>query len=210
MPAAVDVSVAYTTDYYFRGTQLGDSFIEAAIDYSEGDLYVGMWTAQPFQDGKDGSEYENEIDFYAGYGFALSDVLALDLGVCVYAYPELNGGETSTTEPFIGISFDSVLAPSIYVFYDITLEILTVEGSFGYSIDIDEASSIDLGLSVGNVSPDDGDSANYYVLSAGYGYSIGETASFSASINYTDGDSELVGGNWDDGFYASVGLSVGF
>jgi len=208
--AAVDVTAAYTTDYYFRGTQLAQSIIETAVDYSEGDFYAGVWTAQPFEDAEDGSQIENEIDYYAGYGFALSDIASLDIGATAYVYPELDEGDDVTVEPYIGIAFDTVLAPSLYIYYDVTLEAMTIEGCIGHSFEIDEASSIDFGLSVGNVSPDEGDSAIYYLLSAGYGYSIGETASFSLGVNYTDGDDALVGGNTDDGFYASIGLSVGF
>lgn len=208
--AGVDVTTAYTSDYYFRGTQLAQSIIETAVDYSEGDFYMGVWTAQPFEDAEDGSEIENEIDFYGGYGIALSETAALDIGIAAYMYPELDDGDEITYEPFIGIAFDTPLAPSFYVYYDLTLESLTLEGSIGHSFEIDESSSIDIGLSVGNVSPDEGDSAMYYLLSAGWGYALAETASLSIGFNYTDGDDELVGGNTDDGFYASIGISVGF
>ena len=208
--AGVDVTTAYTSDYYFRGFQLADSIIEAAIDYSEGDFYLGTWTAQPFSPAEDDSIYQNEIDFYGGMGFALSDAISLDVGMCAYIYPELESGDTATYEPYIGVAFDSPLSPSFYVYYDLTLEILTLEGSIGYSVEIDETSTLDFGVSLGSISPDEGDSAIYYTASIGYGLAIGETASFSASLNYQDGDDEITAGNWDDGFYASVGLSVGF
>ena len=208
--AAVDVTTAYTTDYYFRGFQLADSIIEAAVDYSEGDFYLGAWTAQPFDAAGDDSIYQNELDIYGGMGFALSDTISMDVGLCAYIYPELSDGDTATYEPYVGIAFDAALAPSFYVYYDVTLEALTLEGSIGHSIEIDETSTLDFGLSVGSISPNEGDSAIYYGASVGYGLSIGETASFSASLGYQDGDDAIVGGNWDDGFYASVGLSVGF
>jgi len=208
--AGVDITTAYTTDYYFRGFQLADSIIETAVDYSEGDFYLGAWTAQPFDDAEGGAEFQNELDIYGGMGFALSDTISLDVGLCAYIYPELDDGDTATYEPYIGVAFDTALAPSFYVYYDVTLEALTLEGSIGYSVEIDETSSLDFGLSLGSISPDEGDSAIYYTASLGYGLAIGETASFSASVNYQDGDDEIVGGNWDDGFYASVGLSVGF
>ena len=208
--AAVDVSVAYTSDYYFRGFQLADSIIEAAVDYSEGDFYAGMWTAQPFEGAGDGLVYLNEIDFYGGYGVALGDVASLDFGICAYVYPELDEGDEATYEPYIGLSFDAPLAPTAYVYYDLTLEILTVEGSLGYSIEVDETSTVDLGVALGSVMPDEGDSGLYWTASLGYSKSIGDTASFSASVNYNDGEDVLSSGNWDDGFYFSLGLSVGF
>lgn len=208
--AAVDISTAYTSDYYFRGTQLADSFIETAIDYSDGDFYLGVWTAQPFSAADDDSLYGNEIDFYGGYGIALGESISLDVGLTAYVYPELDEGDTATYEGFIGVAFDTVLSPSIYMYYDVTLEVLTFEGSLGYSVEIDESSTIDFGVAAGLVSPDEGDSAMYYTASVGYGLSLAENASFSASLNYQDGESELTGGNWDDGFYFSVGLSASF
>jgi len=208
--AAVEVGTAFTSDYYFRGFQLADSIIEASIDYTEGDFYLGTWTAQPFEAAEDDSVYGNEIDFYGGYGFALGEKASLDLGICAYVYPELSEGDTATYEPYIGVSFDTLLSPSIYVYYDLTLEILTVQGSLGYSVEIDDSSSVDFGVSLGNISPDEGDSAMYYTASISYGLSLGETGSFSASLNYQDGDSDITAGNWDDGFYFSVGVSAGF
>ncbi|MEQ9825855.1 MAG: TorF family putative porin [Puniceicoccaceae bacterium] len=208
--AAVEISTAYTSDYYFRGVQLADSIIEAAIEYSDGDFYLGVWTAQPFAAADDDTLYGNEIDFYGGYVIALSETVALDVGLTAYVYPDLDEGDTATYEGYLGVSFDAPLSPALYVYYDVTLEVLSVEGSLGYSVAIDETSSLDFGVAAGLVSPDEGDSAMYYTASIGYGLSLAENASFSASLNYQDGESELTGGNWDDGFYFSVGLSASF
>jgi uncharacterized protein (TIGR02001 family) len=209
VPAAVDVSVAYTSDYYFRGSQLADSIIEAAVNYSEENFYAGVWTAQPFEDAADDTEYQNEIDFCVGYG-AAAGIASYDFGMTAYVYPELDEGDDSTYEAYAGVSLDLPAAPSLYVYYDVTLEVLTIEGGLSHSIELDETSTIDFSVSLGDVIPDEGDSGIYYLASLGYGLSIGETASFSASLNYTDGDDILTGGNWNDGFYFSVGLSVGF
>lgn len=204
--AAIDLTTGYSSDYYFRGVQLADSIIEAAIDYSEGDFYAGVWTAQPVERG-DGGLWENEIDFYAGYGAALSDIIAADIGFTAYVYPELEDGDTTTWEPFVGFAFDTELAPAIYFYYDVTLETFTVEGSVGHSFEIDEMTSFDIGAYVGNASPDGGDDTTYYGLSAGVGYSLSDTASLSASINYQDAEDVV---NQDDGLYFSVGITGSF
>jgi uncharacterized protein (TIGR02001 family) len=196
--AAVDVSVGYNSDYYFRGIQLADDFIDASIEYSEGAFTVGVWTAQPLD-----SIYVQEYDVYAGWGTSLTDGVSLSLGLTGYIYSE----GKSTWEPYIGLSFDEApLAPSLTFFYDLTLQIFTGEAGFGYSIAIDDASGIDLGVSVGYAATNS-DSSTYYVLSAGYSYAFSESSSFSASVNYTDGNNVT---QWDDGIYFTVGMSMGF
>lgn len=43
--SSLTLSTAFNSDYYFRGTQLADSFIETAVDYTYGDFYAGLWYA---------------------------------------------------------------------------------------------------------------------------------------------------------------------
>jgi uncharacterized protein (TIGR02001 family) len=208
--AAVEISTAYTSDYYFRGIQLADSIIETAINYSNDSFYLGVWTAQPFEKAGDNAVYLNEIDFFGGFGVSLSETISLDIGATAYVYPELSDGDKATYEGFVGIAFDTILSPAVYLYYDVTLEAFTVQGSIGHTFEIDESSSLELGFALGNVSPDEGDSAMYYTASLGYSLALGETASFSAKLGYQDGDSDITAGNWDDGFFFSVGLAVGF
>jgi uncharacterized protein (TIGR02001 family) len=211
MSAAVDVTVGYTSDYYFRGTQLADDILEAEVEISldEG-FYLGVWTAQPLTNPAPGWLFENEVNFWAGYGLDVGSGVEMDFGLTAYWYPELSDDDSVTYEAYMGAAFDTLLDPSVYVFYDFTLKALTLEGSIGYSYEIDEVSSLDFGLSLGYVDPDGGDSGIYYLVSVGYGYALAENASFSLSANYTDGDSALSGYNWDDGFYFAAGLTVGF
>jgi uncharacterized protein (TIGR02001 family) len=202
--AAIDVTTAYTSDYYFRGTQLANDIVEAAVDFSEGDFYAGIWTAQPINDGPGGAEIQNEIDFYTGIGISVTETFALDLGITAYVYPELDEGDQETYEFFVGGALDVVLSPALYFYYDETLETWTTEISASYGVELAKG-ALDFGVSFGNVSPDGGDSAVYYLGSVSYSYS-----GFSATLSYTDGDDELVGGNWDDGIYFSLGFSAGF
>jgi uncharacterized protein (TIGR02001 family) len=199
LPAAFEASVGYNSDYYFRGVQLSDDFVEAGIEFSEGSFYAGVWTAQPLD-----SEYVKEYDLYAGYGIDASEEIALDFGATAYIYSE---GD-STYEFFAGASFDFGLpvAPAVYFYYDIELEVFTAEVSAGYTIEIDEVSSVELSAAVGHARSDDSD-YNYYLLSASYSYAISDALSVSASVNYTDA-SDIT--NKDDGFYYSIGGSFSF
>jgi uncharacterized protein (TIGR02001 family) len=199
LPAAVDVSFGYTSDYYFRGWQLADEIIEASVEYADDSgFYIGAWTAQPLDSGPDW-----EIDYYAGYGFGLSETVSLDLGVATYTYETAD----STWEPFIGVAVDTTLAPSLYAYYDLDLEILTFEGGISHSIEIDEASGVELAANLGFVTPDEGDEYTYFKLSAGYSYAFSESGSFGLSASYTDASEELT---WDDGFYYGASLAFSF
>ncbi|HOO92983.1 MAG TPA: hypothetical protein PKX94_05910 [Opitutales bacterium] len=210
---SLTLSTAFNSDYYFRGTQLADSFIETAVDYTYGDFYAGLWYASPFEavDSDLGAYYANELDIFAGYGIAVNDLMSVDLGVTAYYYPELPSDDNPTWEPYVGVAFDTTLSPTAYVYYDVTLEIWAFEGGVSYSFPMeDESASFDVEAKAGYVSPDEGDGGFYFNLAANYVYSITDTASAKLGVAYTDGDSELSGGNWDNGFCFTGGLSIGF
>ena len=83
--------------------------------------------------------------------------------VTLYYYPELDtsgGADSSTFEPYVGVS-GSVggFSPGAYVYYDTTLEVLTLEGSIGYSVALEPAgASLDFSAALGRADPDVGSS----------------------------------------------------
>lgn len=83
LTAGVDVS----NIYLFRGADLGGDagglgLISGWLEADAGGAYVGVWAASG--DGSAGTEY----DLYAGYGFNITDDIALDLNVTNFIYPE--------------------------------------------------------------------------------------------------------------------------
>lgn len=181
---SISTTFGWESSYMFRGAELALGTFQASVDASftagPGDLYIGIWTAQPTDDLEvDGSEFGgisgrypigSEIDVYAGYAFVVADIVTLDAGVTVYYYPEEfsitfedaeTEGETTsavfeednTTEAYFGASFDVPVSPSIYVFYDFDLENFTLEAAGGHSFPIgDSGLSVDIGGFVGWVS----------------------------------------------------------
>ncbi|NNE57396.1 MAG: hypothetical protein HKN36_04750 [Hellea sp.] len=184
---SVSTSIDYVTDYVFRGVSLADSAVQPGVELATGDFYIGAWASTGV--GNTSVFAGDEIDLYAGYGVALSDSVSADLGVTYYHYPqggglfETDGGAAGTYEVYAGLAFDAPLSPSVYGYYDFTLEAFTVEGSVGHSVPMGPKTSLDLGLAAGLV---DGD---------GFGWEYGQ-ASAAVGYSFTDDVSAYVGANF--------------
>jgi len=218
---SVSTSIDYVSDYVFRGVSLADSAIQPGVEVAVGDFTVGAWFSTGV--GETSILAGDEVDLYASYGFALSDLISASVGGTYYHYPQggglfsTNGGASGTYEVNAGLAFDTVLAPSVTAYYDFTLEAFTLEGGVGHSFPAGDKSSVDLGATVGLV---DGD---------GFSYEYG-SASASLGYAFTDAVSTYVGGNFvvssedtldfrdivlgDGGkgslFWAGVGVAAGF
>jgi uncharacterized protein (TIGR02001 family) len=190
---SISATVAWESDYIFRGVQLAEEFFAPSVDVSYGDFYVGMWAAMPID-----AEYFNEVDFYAGYGFGINEMLSADVGITAYTYPE-DGAPEDTTEGYAGLSFETELSPAIYVYYDFDLQNLTIEGSVGHSIALSEEGSVDMTAYLGWVALDENTMGfdDYYYLGAGvaYSYAFTDNASFSIGVNWAGSSEDTMGTN---------------
>ncbi|MFW6353576.1 MAG: TorF family putative porin [Verrucomicrobiota bacterium] len=178
---SVTTTFAWESSYVFRGVQLAEETYMPAVDFAFGDAYAGIWAAMPV------SNEPNEVDFYAGYGLTVADDLTLDVGVTHYTYPDSGADileDDSTTEIYVGTSFDAPFAPSVYAYYDFDLETFTLEGSAGHSIELDDRTTFDMSGALGYVNPDVSDSYTYAVGSVGLGYAINDYVSGSLYANY--------------------------
>ncbi len=179
---SVTSTFAWESEYVFRGVKFAQNAFQPGLDIELGDLYVGTWgsfaTNDSYADG-------NEINFFGGYGIALDDVFSLDLGVTVYYFPP---SDDNTTEIYAGIAADTVASPSAYIFYDFDLEALTIEGSIGHSIPLDQSLSLDLGAFAGFVTPDEGDDYFYYGLTADVSLEVNATSSASVGVRFAGND----------------------
>jgi len=188
--SAQDVSVStgvdIVSDYVFRGVSLADTAIQPYAEATVGSLTFGAWSSTGF--GSTSAIAGDEIDLYASYNFAASDMVSLDAGITYYHYPqggslfETEDGAAGTYEVSLAAGFDTMLSPTIAAYYDLTLEAFTVEGGIGHSVPMSDKASLDLGATVGLV---DGDGFSY------------EYGSASAAIGYalSDNTSAYVGGN---------------
>ncbi len=210
---SVTLDVTYVSDYIFRGIKLGDASIQPSVEASYGDFYAGAWHSSEISSG----EGLTETDFYAGYGFAATDTISIDAGVTQYTY---NGGSgIDSTELFVGAALDSILSPSLYVYYDFDLENLTLEASIGHSFPIDAINaSLDLSGKVGYVDLEDSINSvgdyMYYVAGASIPFKLSETATLTVGVDYIyNTEDEVTAFNNDGGddiLVGKVGISIGF
>jgi uncharacterized protein (TIGR02001 family) len=103
--AEASANVAFTTDYRFRGISQTDRdfALQGGFDYAwDSGVYIGTWasnvdgfSSNPI-DGDGGAQAE--LDFYAGYGFAITDTLSFDFNTLYFYYP---GASTAGNQPEI-------------------------------------------------------------------------------------------------------------
>ncbi len=207
---SVETNFAFESEYVFRGVQLATESFQPSIDFGYEDFYLGLWTNQPIEDGS-----ADEIDYYAGYQFAATDLISVDLGATVYHYPDTTG-DNDTLESFVGLNFDTIASPAVYVFYDYDLEAFTYEASVGHSFNVDEDNAIVVGATAGYVSLDDSNISNspseyfYYGASADWVYTLSETAKLAIGVRGSGNDEHLGPNGRDANLSAGFSFSAGF
>lgn len=220
---SVSTSIDYVTDYVFRGVSLAESAVQPGVEIASGDFYAGAWASTGI--GETSIFAGDELDLYAGYGLSLSDSLSADVGVTYYHYPQggslfaTEDGGAGTYEVFAGLAYDTTLSPSLYAYYDFTLEAFTVEGGLGHSISTGDKTSVDLGLSAGLVDGD-GFSYEYGQLSAALGYAFTDDVSAYVGANYALSSEDTLIGDYDlttldadfkkNKLFFGAGISAGF
>lgn len=197
---SANVTFGWESEYVFRGVKLAEYAFTPAVDISYGGFYAGIWAALPVDTDRsvlptDGGLGGNEVDIYAGYSFAATDLISVDFGFTYYTYPDAQDDLFDTfdsdeaegfnsLEPFIGVAFDVMLQPAVYVFYDIHYENLTVEASLGHTFEVAESMGVEVGGFAGMVSLDtelydDIDDYFYVGASIDFVYTILENVSAS-------------------------------
>lgn len=196
----VSATIDYTTDYVFRGVSLADSAIQPGVEVSAGDFYAGAWFSTGV--GDTSIFAGDEVDLYAGYGLSLSDTISADVGVTYYHYPQggslfsTNGGGSGTYEVYAGLALDTTLAPSVYAYYDFTLEAFTLEGSVGHSVPLGDSLSLDLGLTAGLVDASGGGGWEWAQASAAVSHAFSDDVSAYVGANFAINSEDLL--NYED------------
>lgn len=209
---SVSTSIDYATEYVFRGTSFGADVIQPGVEAAFGDFYAGVWGSLGV--GDTSILTADEIDYYAGYGFTLSDTISADVGLTIYHFPQFggvfDGGDDGAGfyEPYFGLSFDTALAPSVYAYYETETETLSLVGSVGHSIPMGDKTSLDLGLEAGYV-----DDVNEYATgSAAFSYAFTDDVSAYVSANYSLSSEDTLDylDPKDNAFFFGTGIAAGF
>lgn len=221
---SISSTFAWESDYIFRGVQLAEEYFAPSVDLSYGNFYAGIWAALPFDDDFYNDGYEvgldyydgSEVDYYAGYGFGVSETVSGDVGFTYYTYDgqeDFFDSDSNTFEIYGGLSFEAPFSPAVYAFYDFDARdgTFTIEASGGHSIEVSEDASVDFGLYLGYADPSRGAEWTYYGASAAYVYAFTDSASASVGLNYYGADEDKIDLNTDDNaFTFSVSFTAGF
>ncbi|WP_448586391.1 TorF family putative porin [Thermaurantiacus sp.] len=108
-PFSVSGTVAFVTDYRFRGVSQSDNSvaIQGGLTFShESGLYAGFWSSSLAGWGTFGGP-NVELDLFGGYTFDLGPV-GMDAGFTVYTYP---GGADTTTFVELYVKASGSLGP---------------------------------------------------------------------------------------------------
>lgn len=202
----VTVDFPYASKYVFRGVELAQGSFQPSVKVTAGDFYAGLWTNQPVTRNTD-----NEIDLFAGYGFALNENWSLDLGGTLYYYPEANtslGLDEHTFEGYVGVT-GAVGGVNLgaYTYYDFDLKSLTIQGNIGYSIPLSAEASLDFSANLGHVSPDGASDYTYYGAGVAVPYKLTDHATVTGGVNYASHDITGLEGSH---LWYNVGINLSF
>ena len=217
---SADASVSFLSKYVWRGYELSDDsvVIQPSLSVSYMGFGANLWAnLDTDYIGTDSTKW-NETDLTLSYDGAV-DKLGYGVGYIYYALDSVN----DTQEIYGTLSYDTLLSPSLTVYYDIDdfsgdwYANLSISHSFALS----EAVSLDLGFAAGYYYVDDGDYSALHdgVLSASISFPVGKYVTISPELHYSfplSNDAKdfytatSVDGN-DDGYvYGGVTASFAF
>jgi len=184
----VSGTVAFTTDYRFRGlTQTDlDPAAQGSIDLTYGDFYAGIWGSN-IDFATDASV---EIDLYGGYTFEYEGI-GFDIGGVYYLYPNAGdapNAELDFFEAYLGLSYDvgvASLGLTGYYSPEFTGEVgdaYYIEGS----VTVPLFEGLEASAALGYQSFDNPASIDYTNWNIGVTYALTEKVSVDVRYNDTD------------------------
>jgi hypothetical protein len=212
-PEASQLSVAsslgYESQYVNMGTQYAEAIFVPTVDVSYGNTYVGLWMGIPAENAE---RYVTEADLYAGWRHELTETFSVDLGATRYAYDEIGDDflhDDNTLEFYAGVSANTMLSPSFYLYRDIDGNCNTFEASVSHGIDLAKQLSLNLAAQVGYISSDT-ESYEYYMTSADLEYKLAGNASAVAGARFGGSSDERIFGDINDPDPAKNAIWYGF
>ena len=121
--ASISVDNAIVSRYIWRGFDLTPNNNAATqpsvtfLDEGTG-IFFNFWNSTGFD--RDKTSGADEWDFSAGFSRSLSGLVSASLGYIYYSYPNIAGHNISH-EFSAGLSFGTILSPSVTAYYDCNL-----------------------------------------------------------------------------------------
>lgn len=174
----IEVEAQFDTlsEYVFRGQSRGAQSITSQNTFT---LPGGLSGGAAYIAGidPDSAVQRDEIRAFVNYAVPLDSTISIDVGGTYYYFPqaggffETRGGSAGSYEVYGSVGLDEVfLSPKATVFYDLTLENLTLEGAIEHNFDLPRKGwTGSVGLTAGYVDEDNSFVANDAALDYGYG-----------------------------------------
>ncbi len=202
---SVSVDLKFDSEYIFRGVQLADDAFHPSIEIAQDDFYIGAWAAQPLEGRGSPERWDDELDFYGGYGWAINEKTSFDVGAAYYTFQSAD----SAFEPYIGIVHEiQGVETSVYLYRDLDRDTTSAEGEARYSLPLGAAWSLDLRTHLGVVDSDDGGNYLYYGADVIVPIELNDRAVFSVGLHYSDNDIGFLVP--DNNLHGSTTISIGF
>ncbi|WP_291315547.1 hypothetical protein [Desulfuromonas sp.] len=209
-----DAYVSINSMYLWRGFDLSadDSFVaQPGADVSFGGFSLGWWGNMSENTGE-----MNEVDLVLDYSFDLGELVSMSIGNILY---DVDGFKT-TNELYLGVSLNTVLEPSLTIYYD--YDECEETGAFytfsvGHGFDLAENIGLGIGALVSYNQESDFAVGNYSdlhnaELSLGLDYSVTDQIVVSPAVIYStpmSDDAEDISGI-DDEFMGGVTVALNF
>ncbi len=112
---AFEVTTDFYSKYVWRGQNLVDDWVwQPGISASYQGFTAGLWGSLDLTHENGQSGEFTEYDFYGDYSVDLCEGIGASVGYINYKFP--SGG--TTQEIYGGLSFDTLLSPSVALYYD--------------------------------------------------------------------------------------------
>lgn len=201
----LSLDLTFDTKYVFRGAQLADNVFHPSIEFGKDDFYAGLWAAQPIENRGYPEEWEDEVDFYMGQGWAIGENTSVDFGAAYYYFPT---GD-NRLEPYLGMTREVMgIETSVYLYRDLEIDATTSEGSARYTVPLGPRSSVDVSAHFGLLDVDDLGKYLYYGADVVFPIELKENAVFSIGVHYSDSDEGSP--TPESHFHGSTSITIGF
>lgn len=205
----------YTSDYIFRGGDVGNNLFDASLNFSgsgevgglgELDWSAGIWLAT-FS--VSGSASNNELDIYGEVSKSLNEMFSVAAGITNYTYFGNGGAAEDDIEPYVSIGANvagiSLGAAAHYDGANNYAHDLYWEFTAAYEREVCENATLGLQAILGVFDDGvDGDADVFYGGTASLSYAVSDNITVTPHINVTFSD------DLGDHFFGGVNVGFGF
>lgn len=148
-----DAYVGVYSKYLSKGYDYsdGEAVLQGGMDLIAYGFTLSVWSNAQLKSTDNYGSGVNETDFYIDYTFGLGEVVSISVGNGHYTYSFADDANESENEAYLGVTFDVLFAPEVYVTYawdvpgddGMTGLFYTVSGSHGF--DLNEKTALTVG-----------------------------------------------------------------